>query len=489
MKPAASAWRVFAATACVGLALSACSPDVAVYDPTIERGEPLDDELLFGSGSVILDGGGPRPSIEDDAGPRTRIPAFIAPDFDPTLAALPQLETMQGGAITMLGPEIDSSAESIEFALTAFTNETGIAVDYISSPDADEMLDELLDDGEPPDVAIIEQPSRIKELALQGELTPLPQVIQDQVELGYDSFWRELAAVDDRMFAIPQAGSVKSLVWYSPAVFTENGYTPPTTFSELERLIDQIRADGLVPWCVGIGSGVSSGWPFTDWIEDYMLRFEGPDFYDRFVANEIPFNDPRVVEVIERVMSTWFEPGNVNGGRESIASTSWVDAAVDHLNRDCVLHRQASFVVGAYRNAGAEIGAGRDINAFYLPTVNDDFGRVVLGAGTFAAALSESQETLSLMAYIAAPDYAEARILSRQGGYLSAHRLHNTRLYRDQIDRDLAGILVSADPFRFDGSDLMPASTRSVFLRSGTVFVSGETDVYDFVDEVEASWR
>ncbi len=361
-------------------------------------------------------------------------------------------------------------------------------MDYIGAPDADLLLDQLIDDGSPPDIAILEQPSRITTLAQQGLLTPLPQVIQAQVEAGYDSFWRQLATVEDRLFAVPQAGSVKSLVWYSPQVFSENGYAPPTTFDELERLVGRIRSDGLIPWCVGVGSGVSSGWPLTDWIEDYMLRFEGPDFYDRWVANEVPFNDPEVVAVVERVTSTWFEPGNVFGGRSAIASTSWIDAAIDHLNGECVLHKQASFVVSTYRDAGAEVGARRDINAFYLPTVNDDFGRVVLGAGNFAAALSDNQETLSLMAYIAAPDYTEARILSRRGGYLSAHRLHNTGLYRDQIDRDLAAILVSADPFRFDGSDLMPAAVGSALSRGGTVLVGGTTNVLDLVDEVEASW-
>ena len=72
--------------------------------------------------------------------------------------------------------------------------------------------------------------------------------------------------------------------------------------------------------------------------------------------------------------------------------------------------------------------------------------------------------------------------------YSSAHRLHDTALYSDQIDRDLAAILVSADPFRFDGSDLMPATVGSVLARSGTVLVGGTTDVFDLVDEVEASW-
>ena len=44
----------------------------------------------------------------------------------------------------------------------------------------------------------------------------------------------------------------------------------------------------------GIESGVATGWPITDWFEDFMLRINGPDVYDQWVNHEIPFNDPKV---------------------------------------------------------------------------------------------------------------------------------------------------------------------------------------------------
>ncbi len=37
--------------------------------------------------------------------------------------------------------------------------------------------------------------------------------------------------------------------------------------------------------------GVATGWPGTDWIEDLVLRNAGPDVYDQWVKNEIPFTD------------------------------------------------------------------------------------------------------------------------------------------------------------------------------------------------------
>ncbi len=122
---------------------------------------------------------------------------------------------------------------------------------------------------------------------------------------------------------MPNKADVKSLVWYSPKVFAENGYEIPETWDDLIALQDQMKTDGIAPWCIGIESGDATGWPLTDWMEDIMLRLHGPDVYDQWVAHEIPFNDPQVQEVAEMVEDIWFTDGNVLGGRQSIASTGF----------------------------------------------------------------------------------------------------------------------------------------------------------------------
>jgi len=52
----------------------------------------------------------------------------------------------------------------------------------------------------------------------------------------------------------------------------------------------KIAAEGdHKPWCVGLESGEATGWPGTDWVEDFMLRLNGADAYDQWVTHEIPF--------------------------------------------------------------------------------------------------------------------------------------------------------------------------------------------------------
>ncbi len=115
------------------------------------------------------------------------------------------------------------------------------------------------------------------------------------------------------------------MVWYSPAAFEEGGYEVPETLEELTALSDQIVADGGTPWCAGIESGVATGWPITDWFEDFMLRINGPEVYDQWVSHEIPFNDPQVKAVADAVGGILKNPDYMGGENnvKAIATTKF----------------------------------------------------------------------------------------------------------------------------------------------------------------------
>ena len=59
----------------------------------------------------------------------------------------------------------------------------------------------------------------------------------------YPQDWLNYGTVNDIQFGVPNNADFKSLVWYSPKIFAEKGYTVPTTWDELIALTDQIAAD------------------------------------------------------------------------------------------------------------------------------------------------------------------------------------------------------------------------------------------------------
>jgi alpha-glucoside transport system substrate-binding protein len=92
---------------------------------------------------------------------------------------------------------------------------------------------------------------------------------------------------------VPFKSDLKSLVWYVPSVWKEKGYEVPKTLTEFKTLVDKMIANGDTPLCVGIESGPATGWPFTDWVEELILREQGIDYYNKWVAHEVPFDDRR----------------------------------------------------------------------------------------------------------------------------------------------------------------------------------------------------
>ena len=396
-----------------------------------------------------------------------------------------------GGAakttLTISGPETGSEADGFTEAFAPFTEDTDIKVNYTGSRDFETQIRVAAEGGDLPDLAVIPQPGLVKDLA--EKITPVPDSILEDNRDSFNPYLFELVTEGGDVLGVPNKADVKSLVWYSPKTFKQRGYAIPETWDELLALQAKMKADGVAPWCVGIESGDATGWPLTDWMEDIMLRLHGPDVYDQWVAHKIPFNDPKVVEAAQMIEKIWFAPGNVLNGRQSIASTGFQQAGLPIADGKCGLHRQANFYAAQFKEKGLTFGEDGDVNVFYLPTMSDKFGKVMLSGGTYVVAFNDNESTLKALEFLASADYANARNEAKKGGFISPNLDHDTDLYADDLDRTLAELLVESDPVRFDGSDNMPSAVGSgSFWKEGTNWVLGTTNLKAFLDNVEASW-
>lgn len=387
-----------------------------------------------------------------------------------------------GETVKVSGPETGAEADGFTEAMA----DSGVEVDYTGSRDFETQLRVAAEGGDLPDIALVPQPGLAKDLA--DKITPVPDNIVTEGKDNFITGLLDLVTVEGKTLGIPIKADLKSLVWYSPKVFKEKGYEIPTTFDALIALQNKMKADKLTPWCIGIESGDATGWTLTDWFEDLMLRQHGPEVYDQWVAHEIPFNDPKVRQVGERIQDIWFTQGNVLNGRQSIASTGFAQAGLPVAEGKCGLHRQANFFGANFKTANPAItfGPDGDIDVFYFPTIDDRFGQVTLVGGIYAVAFNDKPATVKAMEYMAGVEYSNARIKSKKAGFLSPHK---EATYDDKLDQLLAGILEKADPARFDGSDQMPGAVGSgAFWKEGTNWVLGTSDLKTFLDNVEKAW-
>ncbi|MDO5643996.1 MAG: ABC transporter substrate-binding protein, partial [Paracoccus sp. (in: a-proteobacteria)] len=303
--------------------------------------------------------------------------------------------------------------------------------------------------------------------------------------------WADMATYagpdgQDHLYAFPYKADMKSLVWYVPENFEDMGYEPPETLEDLRSLTEQIAADGEKPWCIGLGSGGATGWPATDWVEDLMLRINTPEDYDNWISNELPFNDPKVVEAIDAF--GWFakNPDFVAGGVASVSATDFRDSPKGLFGSppDCYMHRQASFIPTFFPD-GAVIG--EDADFFYFPAPADgSLGQPVLGGGTMFALMRDNPAALAFIEFLQTPIAHE--IWMAQTGFVTPHKGVNSDVYGDETARRMSDLLLNADTFRFDASDLMPAAIGTGFFWTGMMDFVGGKSAQQTADAIQATW-
>jgi alpha-glucoside transport system substrate-binding protein len=394
-----------------------------------------------------------------------------------------------GTEVNIYGTILEVEADRLNESWADFETCTGIDVIYEGSGEFEEQINVRVQGGNPPDLGITPQPGLVADLARAGALLPAPQAVADNVAEFWSEDWANYGTVDGTLVGAPLMASIKGYVWYSPAVFEENGWEIPATLDELSTLTDEIAESGVMkPWCVGFASGVATGWPGTDWVEDMVLRQAGPDVYDQWVNHEIPFNDPAIAEALDTVGDFIKEPANVNGGLgevNSIATTEFGDAGLPVLEGSCAMHHQATFYEGFWPD-GTEVAEDGDIWAFITPGVEED-ATAVTGGGEIVAAFVDSEETVAVQTYLSSDTWANNRV--EIGGVISA----NTGLDPENASSDLLATSVELlqDPettFRFDASDVMPGAVGTGSFWKGMVDWIGGKSTAETLDFIEGSW-
>lgn len=400
---------------------------------------------------------------------------------------------VQDEVLTIFGPWLGSDNNLFETVIAYFEAATGAKVEYSGSDSFEQQVAIDLEAGSPTNISVFPQPGLAANLAAKGFLTPLGSEtgtwIKDNYAAGQS--WVDLGTYTDKngqddLFGFFYKVDVKSLVWYVPENFEDAGYEVPETMEDLIALSDQIVADGETPWCIGLGSGGATGWPATDWVEDMMLRTQTPDVYDQWVAHDIPFNDPRVIEAIETYGAFSRNDDYVSGGGGAVATIDFRDSPKGLFESppQCYMHRQASFIPTFFPD-GVEVGVDADF--FYFPAFSEkDLGRPVLGGGTLFAITRDAPVARAFIEFLKLPLAHE--VWMAQTGFLTPHLGVNPDVYTDPTVRAMNNILLTATTFRFDGSDLMPGAIGTGAFWTGMVDYSGGQSAKDVADAIEEVW-
>ncbi|ESY93559.1 ABC transporter substrate-binding protein [Mesorhizobium sp. LNHC229A00] len=401
---------------------------------------------------------------------------------------------LKGETLTIFGPWRGEDETLVRSVLDYFSEATGAEVKYSSSENYEQQIVIDTQAGSPPNIAVLPQPGLIQDLASKGVLTPLGDDVAAWVKENYaagDS-WAKLGTYNGKdgkpgFYAFPYKIDVKGLVWYSPDNFEEAGYKVPKTQEELAELEKKIIADGGKPWCIGLGSGGATGWPATDWVEDIMLRTQTPEVYDKWVKNEIPFNDPAVVNAIDIFGKIATDDKMVDGGAKAVAATDFRDSpkGLFTVPPKCYMHHQASFIPSFFPE-GVKLGQDADFFPYPPYAAKPELGTPLEVAGTLVMITKDSKASREFIKFLQMPLAHE--LWMAQKSFVTPFKGANKDAYGSDALKKQGEILVGATTVRFDGSDLMPGKVGAGSFWTGMIDLVGGKSAQEVATDIQKSW-
>jgi alpha-glucoside transport system substrate-binding protein len=378
------------------------------------------------------------------------------------------------------GPAIEAFAQ----AAAAIGDELGVEVVYRSAflpggPQAVAVSDD------PGDIVLVSQPGVIDEIAGERAIVDVGSYIGEQyLRDSYGDYLTSLASLNGTSYGVFMKVDAKSLIWYNSAVFAGEGYAEPFAWVDLLALSDRMVLDGRTPWCLGV---LGDGWIATDWFESIVLRSEGADFYDKWVAHEIPFDHPALIEALEKLGALSHTPGYVSPDPGHIDDRPLDEAVFLATQEDpqCLM-----LPVPAW--GPAFFPPDVPMVAMPFPSIDPAYVSSMVGGGDVAIALSDRPEVRAVMRGLASPEYGA--LWAESGNpFIAPHREFDMSVYTDPVAHSIAATVrdaIETGLYRYDAADLMPDEIGLGQLVTALVnyLADPNASAQEALSTVEASW-
>ena len=375
--------------------------------------------------------------------------------------------------VTVIATWGGAEEESFKAMVKPWEDRTGNTVKYTGTRGLGTVLTTGVASGILPDLAGLPGPGEMREFAAGGSLKPLDDVLDIATYKAETApAFVDLGTVDGKIVGVFIKSALKGLIWYNPKNFT--GDAPATWDAVMST--DKGSADSL--WCVGLEGAADSGWPGTDWVEDFVLRVSGPEAYDSWAAGKTKWSAPEIKAAFEGfgdVLDATF------GGPDTINSTNFGDAGNPLFTSPpgCLFHHQASFITDFFvKQGGAAVG---DFDFFPMPDIDPQYAGAFTGSGDLFGMFNDKPAARDLLKYLVTAEAQQVWV--SRGGALSG----NTKVteYPDDVSKRSAEILGSAKIFRFDGGDLMPNQMKAAFFSAMVDFAQNQGDLDSILAELD----
>lgn len=324
------------------------------------------------------------------------------------------------------------------------------------------LLDTRVKAGTPPDIAFWNVSQLVQ---YQDQLKTMDSL--GAKKDNYADFFVNPGTINGKWLGLPVKADVKTIIWYSPANFKALGYTVPTTWDELNTLVDKMAADGHVPWSMGFASGDATGWTGTDFIQDILLVQQGPQYVLDIISGKVPYNDPGVKKAYETYGKWAMDPKYTVGGAQGTVSTAFLDAIYKPFADppEAMMVKQSGFAGGEIAKQFPDLKQGTDYDFFVVPGAQG-----LQGGADWLMAFSDKPAVKALVAYLSSNEgganWAKATFGISPNKGASGN-------YTDPALQKLDKALSTTKGFTPDIGDTIPGGFGSAEFKGVTDYVNG----------------
>ncbi len=389
-----------------------------------------------------------------------------APVVEPTKAETTAMDidctgVNSGDTISMLYQWSGVEEEKLNQILAPFVNACGVTINAESSRDQ-ALLDTRVKGGNPPDITFW-QTTQLSQYKDQLKSLDAMGIKLDN----YAEFWKTMGTVDGMMMGLPVKADIKTIIWYSPKGFEAAGYKVPTTWDELDALVEKMVADGKIPWSMGMESGDATGWTGTDFVQDILLVTQGPQYVKDIISGEVPYDDAGVKNAYQ-IYGKWAMGDMYTvGGAKGTVSTGFNDAILKVFGPtpEAMMVKQSGFAQGTILGTYADLKYGTDFDFFGIPGAQG-----LQGGSDWMMAFSDKPAVKALFAYLASEAGGKAWA---DAGFDLTPNMAGAVAYKDPALAKRAEILNNAKDFTPDIGDSIPGGFGSAEFKGLTDYVNG----------------
>lgn len=345
--------------------------------------------------------------------------------------------TGQEATVTVIVPWSGLELQAFSTVALSFARSHHFQLNIVTTPAFAQQLDADKATGDLPDLVDLPSPGAVEQYEGDG-LKPLTSIDLSS----YDQPWRSLAeSSSGTVYAVPVKADVKSLVWYKSGALRNTSW---------EALKD-ISGSGT-PWCLGLNSGATSGWPGADWVADILLSTYGAGPYESWLTG------------------TWTSPGMVGNAwqawgaliRDGGAISGGVPAALATMYNGAFPAERCELEHGALSATGLTSVAGYSYEPF--PSISGKPAPVLV-SGDFMGLFTNNPYARSLLQYLASNQAQEMWVDQPGGHAFSADSAVRPDDYPPGVEQTIAKLLqpTTSSTRCFSAEDIMAPDLSAAF--------------------------